>query len=98
MSKSDIWQTLDWIFLVPSVIFCNMKYLRFFSESFTLYLGLVSCCFFRLKHSYELERRPLFLHPQAFAVMDVCFYSSAICLEICNHMGLHLFKIPYKAD
>ncbi|XP_059080122.1 choline/ethanolaminephosphotransferase 1-like [Tigriopus californicus] len=32
-----------------------------------------------------------------FISVDLYFYSSAICMEICNHMRLHLFKITDKS-
>ena len=26
--------------------------------------------------------------------IDLIVYCQAVCMEICNHMGCHLFKIP----
>lgn len=75
MSKSDIWQTFDYIFAIPIIMILKIWYSWVpFTESFLLNVGLV------------------------LVVYDVYCYSAAICVEICNHMKLHLFKIPYQAE
>jgi len=97
MTKNEL-EYLDTVLIGPAMLFLNQYFNFFIKEYIVLWLCLVS-------HSYasRLRRRQavrLVTHrPVSFQVwvsFDLLRYSAQVCLEICDHLKIELFRIPFN--
>lgn len=82
----------DWGLLGPLCLFLNQYFNNFLPEHFVLWMALCWCTIDMLRYCSQVIIIR-FLHTTTFFFKFLCLLQ--ICLEICDHMCIELFRIPY---
>jgi len=95
MTKNEL-EYLDTVLIGPAMLFLNQYFNFFIKEYIVLWLCLVSHSFTSRLHRRQVVR--LVTHRslsfQAWVSFDLLRYSAQVCLEICDHLKIELFRIP----
>ena len=87
MCKGEI-SHRDPAMFAPLILITNQYFNTFISERFLLYVSMVN----KIKDKIRYKFTTLI---QIWVVLDLLWYCSKVCLEICNYLDVCLFKIPY---
>lgn len=94
-------QYLDSSLIGPAMLFLNQYFNFFIKEYYVLWL-----CFVSLLHAtcltkwslcylqYSVQQIMGYPCIQIWVTLDLLRYSAQVCLEICDHMKIKLFRIP----
>ena len=97
MTKNEL-EYLDTVLIGPAMLFLNQYFNFFIKEYIVLWLCLVSHP--NTSHLCRCQAVRLVTHrPVSFQVwvsFDLLRYSAQVCLEICDHLKIELFRIPYN--
>jgi len=97
MTKNEL-EYLDTVLIGPAMLFLNQYFNFFIKEYIVLWLCLVSHSYTYCLHRRQVVRlvthRPLSF--QVWVSFDLLRYSAQVCLEICDHLKIELFRIPFN--
>lgn len=91
MTKSEM-EYLDWGLIGPMCLFLNQYFNNFLPEYLVLWFCLIWCTIDLGRYCSQVS---LGLNQSKSLYFLKCFTLQKVCLEICDHLNIHLFKIPY---
>lgn len=98
MTKNEL-EYLDTVLIGPAMLFLNQYFNFFIQEYIVLWLCLVSRCHVppsSVSSSVIHDSSMHFLFFQVWVSFDLLRYSAQVCLEICDHLKIQLFRIPFN--
>ena len=97
MTKNEL-EYLDTVLIGPAMLFLNQYFNFFIQEYIVLWLCLVShchtSCLCRCRAVWLVTHQLISF--QVWVSFDLFRYSAQVCLEICDHLRIELFRIPFN--
>lgn len=89
MTKSEM-EYFDWGLFGPLFLFLNQYFNNFFSEYLVLWFAMIWCTFDLCRYCSQVSIPP---PPSKNVLLKNKLFK--VCLEICDHLHINLFRIPY---
>lgn len=94
MTKNEM-QYLDSSLIGPAMLFLNQYFNFFIKEYYVLWLCFVSILLEIILLIFKNSLLSIYFPLQIWVTLDLLRYSAQVCTEICDHLNIQLFRIPY---
>lgn len=92
MTKSEMGYS-DYGYIGPFLLFLNQYFNNFLPEIYVLYIALLWCTYDLLVYCSQVSFHCEKWNEKEIIIINV--FVLQVCLEICNHLEIELFRIPY---
>lgn len=96
MTKSEMLYS-DWGLLGPIILFLNQYFNNFLPEYLVLWLAMLWCTIDMLRYCTQVSYRHILDNARRAipTLLLMLPFVLQVCLEICDHLHIELFRIPY---
>lgn len=88
-SEMDYW---DWGLLGPSFLFLNQYFNCFLPEHWVLWIAFIWGTVDLMRYCSQVSEQHIPTKQNRILIPIPCMQ---VCIEICDHLHIHLFRIPY---